>query len=109
MAERRNSVLYTDTLKKIDENRGDLSQADFIDSLIDKHLKESHDLGDKKSRETSQTFATKEELANFENDVKRLMKEFLSFFVTYSIELGKPSANHDIEEMTKTLHNLDKE
>ena len=39
MAEKRMMILPADVIKKIDDNRGDLSQADFINFLLDNQLK----------------------------------------------------------------------
>ena len=40
MAEKRMLIMPAELIKKIDENRGDMSQAEFIDFLIESQLKE---------------------------------------------------------------------
>ncbi len=102
MSDKRMLILPAELVKKIDENRGDLSQADFIEMLIDSQFKDK-DKGD----ETK--YATKEELYGFEEDMKRLLRSFLDFFVTYGLELGKQSASSELEELTTKLQGLQKD
>jgi len=39
MGEKRMLIVPAELIKKIDDNRGDMSQAEFIDFLIDSQLK----------------------------------------------------------------------
>ena len=82
MAERRMLIMPFELVRKIDENRGDMSQADFIDFLIESHLK---------GKSEEQKYVTKEELNSFEEDIKKLLKSSLEFFISYGLELGKES------------------
>ena len=102
MSDRRILVLPAEVVRRIDENRGDLSQADFIDTLIDSQFKEKD-----KDKETK--YATREEVHAFEEDMKRLMRTFLDFFVTYGLELGKQSPAGELEELTSKLQGLQKD
>ena len=96
MSEKRMLIVPSELVKKIDENRGDMGQADFIEYLI------NNQFGEKTEKEEDTTkYATLEELRSFEQDVKKLMKNFLDFFVTYGLELGKPSLSQELEELTK--------
>lgn len=123
MSERK---MLMELVKKITDNRGDLSQADFVSFLIDSQLKgeakaevsreEFEDLrqdvkkllasvgGPKDTR-----FVTKAELASFQQDTKRLLKNFVDFFIGYGLELGKDSPIADLEELTSKLGDIDKE
>jgi len=65
MAERRMLIMPSELVRKIDENRGDISQADFIDFLIESHLK---------GKSEEQKYVTKEELRVFEEDIKKLLR-----------------------------------
>ena len=103
MSEKRMLIIPVELLKKIDENRGDMSQAGFIEFLISSYF------GEKVEKEESNTsYATREELRSFEQDIKKLMKNFLDFFVTYGLELGKPSLSQELEELTSKLQGLEK-
>ena len=100
MADKRMLIVPGELIKKIDDNRGDMSQAEFIDFLIDSKLKE----------ETKDPqYATKEEVHFFEQDMKKLLRSFLDFFVNYGLELGKESAETEFEELTSKLQGLQKD
>ncbi len=94
MPEKRMLIVPAELTKKIDENRGDVSRADFIDFLIDGRLKEET---------KGQEYATKEELRSFELDIKKLLKSFVDFFVSYGLELGKQPGTSEFEELTSKL------
>ncbi len=98
MDERRTLIVLKDLVKKIDDNRGDMSQAEFIDFLIDSQLKEEI---------KEQKYATKEELHSFKQDMRKLLKSFLDFFAGYGLELGKQSPKTEFEELTSKLQELE--
>jgi hypothetical protein len=102
MTDKRMLILPADLVKKIDDNRGDVSQAEFIEVLIDSQFK------DKDKGKESQ-YATKEELSVFEEDMKRLLRSFLDFFVSYGLELGKQSQAGELEELTSKLQGLQRD
>jgi hypothetical protein len=125
MTERK---MLLELVKKITDNRGDLSQTDFVSFLIDSQLKgeaktkaevtreEFDDLRqdvkkllDKVGGPKDTKFVTKEELASFQQDTKRLLKNFVDFFIGYGLELGKDSPLADLEELTNKLGEIDKE
>ena len=41
MGDKRMLIVPAETVKKIDDNRGDMSQAEFIEFLIDSQLRET--------------------------------------------------------------------
>ena len=100
MAERRMLIMPVELVKKIDENRGDMTQAEFINFLIDSQLK-------KETKEPQ--YATKEEVHSLEQDTKRLLKSFLDFFVNYGLELGKLSPENEFGQLTGKLQGLQKD
>jgi hypothetical protein len=122
MAEKRMLILPAEIIKRIDENRGDLSQAEFINFLIDNQFKEGGS-GEKQgaSREEilslidsqlkelakKQQYATREEIQAFEQDMKVLLKSCLDFFVSYGLELGKDSPKEEFEELNSKLTELE--
>ncbi|MFC1979319.1 hypothetical protein ACFLVS_00330 [Chloroflexota bacterium] len=106
MPEKRMLIIPAELVRKIDENRGDIDRGEFIEYLIDSRLKE-----DGKEQKPQQQYATKdeikEEIRSFELDIKKLLKSFVDFFVSYGLELGKQPANSEFEELTSKLHGLD--
>ena len=96
MSDRRIIVLPAELVVKVDENRGDMSRAEFIDLLLDSHL------GDD-TEEHNPEFVTRESLADFERGIKELLRSFMEFFVTYSLEIGKESGDSDLESLTERL------
>ena len=105
MSDSKILVVPADLAKKIDDNRGDLSRADFIAALIDNLIPEKTE-----SKETGKTeYATKLELVSFEQDMKQLLKSFLDFFVSYGLELGENGEQLGIEKFTAKLQGLKKD
>ena len=122
MSEKRMLILPAEIVKKIDDNRGDMGQADFIDYLIESHFN-GEGRGNDVAREEmdalkkeltalmmrEKKLATKEELEAFHEDTKKLLKSFVDFFVGYGLELGDKSPGIDLRDITGKLKDLDKE
>lgn len=100
MPEKRMLIVPMELIKKIDENRGDMTQAEFVNFLIDSQLKNESE---------EPQYATKEEVRSLEQDMKKLLKSFLDFFVNYGLELGKHSPEDGFEELTGKLKGLQKD
>jgi hypothetical protein len=96
--EKRMLIVPAGLAKKIDDNRGDMTQAEFIGFLIDTQLKEEI---------KEQQYVTKEELHSFKQDMRRLLKNFLDFFVSYGLEIGKESPKTEFDELTSRLQELE--
>ncbi len=109
MAGKRMLIVPTELIKKIDENRGDMSQAEFIDFLIDSQLKGDATEQNYVTKEEIRSYVTTEEIRSFEQDMKNLFRSFLDFFVGYGLELGKKSPNAEFEELTSKLKGLEKD
>jgi molecular chaperone DnaK (HSP70) len=122
MAEKRMLIMPAEIVKKIDENRGDLSQAEFINFLIENQFKsEGAEKQAAASREEilsliesqlkeaakKQHYTTREEIQAFEQDIKVLLKSCLDFFVSYGLELGKDSPKEEFEELNNKLEELE--
>ena len=99
MSEKRMLIVPVDLVRKVDENRGDLSQAEFIDLLIDSRLEE-------KASEPGGQYITIEALAEFEHGIKELMRNFMDFFVSYGLEIGSNGGNNDLEKLTRQLQEI---
>jgi hypothetical protein len=102
MSDKRMVILPAELVKRIDENRGEISQAEFIEVMLDSQFKEKE-----KGKDTK--YATMEELYVFQEDMKHLMRTFLDFFVSYGLELGKQSQTGELEELTSKLQGLQRD
>lgn len=80
MTEKKTVNLPTELVKRIDENRNGMSRLEFIEFLIENHQGQAC---------KEQRYVTKDELHEFERGIKDLMHNFLDFFVSYNLELGK--------------------
>ena len=103
MADKRMLIVPAELAKKIDDNRGDMSQAEFINFLVDSQLTQV------KKETKNQQYATREEVYSFEQDMRKLLRSFLDFFVNYGLELGKQSPGNEFEELTNKLQGLQKD
>ncbi|AGG06835.1 hypothetical protein [Dehalococcoides mccartyi] len=116
MSDKRMLIVPAELVRRIDENRGDLSQADFLNYLIDSQLggesRKENGISNqefealkqdvKKLLEKSNKSASREELVSFQEDTKKLLKSFVDFFGGYGLELGKgSSAMSDLEALSK--------
>ena len=105
MAEKKMLIVPAELAQKIDDNRGDLSRGDFIEFLIDSQLK-----GDVKEAKPAVQYVTRDEIQHLEQDIKKLLKSFLDFFVNYGLEIGKPGGSKEDEfnEIASKLESLEK-
>ncbi|MCH8864314.1 MAG: hypothetical protein IIB13_02970 [Chloroflexi bacterium] len=94
MAEKRMLIVDADVVKKINENRGDMSCSEFLSFLIDGQLKEEP---------VNQNYVSKEDFAEYAAGIKELLRNFLDFFLSYGLELGKQPQDKTFEELTQTL------
>jgi len=97
MSERRMLIVDTELVKRIDDNRGDLSRSEFLDFLIESQLK-----GESKSHNG----VTREEFHQFQEGTKELLRNFLEFFISYGLELGKQPKDKEFEQLTQRLQAL---
>ncbi len=97
MSDKRMLIVDAEVVRKIDENRGDMNRSDFISFLIDSCLKE--DSG-------KQNYITKEEFNQFQQGTRELLRNFLEFFISYGLELGKQPKDKTFEELSQKLQDL---
>ncbi len=191
MTEKRILIIPTELAKRLDDNRGDMSQADFINFLIDSLLKpavkdeqfvireefislaqavEDQQLATNEKLRSlreglkedqfatkeeflslkqtvkdqqvatkeellslkerlnngqqfatkeemsslmenieAQKFVTKEEFLSLDHDVKKLLRSFLDFFISYGLELGTQTPVGKLEELNYKLEELEKD
>ena len=97
MTENRMLIVPAEVVDKINANRGDMSQAEFINFLIDSHLK----------RETDEEhFVTRSTLQDFEQGIKDMLRSFLEFSVSYGLELGHGPGKDEMEALGLKLQRL---
>ncbi len=99
MPEKRMLIVDSDAIRKIDENRGDMSISDFINFLIDSQLKQ-----DVNGRNNDHI--TKEEFRQFEQGIRELLRNFLEFFLSYGLELGKQPTDRELDKLSQKLRTL---
>lgn len=97
MTEKRMLIVDAETARKIDENRGDMNRSEFLDFLIVSQLKENSG---------NQDYVNKEEFRQFAEGMKELLRNFLEFFLSYGLELGKRPEDKTFEELSQKLQAL---
>ena len=97
MTEKRMLIIDADVVRKVDENRGDMSRAEFLNFLIDSQFKEETG---------NQYYVDKEEFRQFTQGMKELLRNFLEFFISYGLELGKQPQDKTLEKLSQKLQTL---
>ncbi len=97
MTDRRMLIVEADLVKKIDENRGDLSFSEFINFLMDNQIKEKN---------MSHNSVSREEFRQFQEGTKELLRRFLEFFLSYGLELGRQTGDDEFQELSEKLRTL---
>jgi hypothetical protein len=86
-------VVKEDIVKQIDEHRGEMNRTEFVNYLIQCQLKE---------RLEQKTSVSVEEFQQFKRQVLELLHNFLEFFVSHGMSLGK-NQNESIKAVIKQL------
>jgi hypothetical protein len=76
-----------------------MGRSEFLNFLIEGQFKEKED-GKK------QGGVTREEFHQFQEGTKELLRNFLEFFISYGLELGKQPSDSDFEQLTRKLQGL---
>jgi hypothetical protein len=97
VAEKRMLIVDAEVAGKIDENRGDMSYSEFLNFLIDSRL--NAEVG-------NHNYVEKEEFHQFALGMKELLRNFLEFFLSYGLELGKQPQDKTFEELSQQLQAL---
>ena len=99
MSEKRMLIVDAELVKRIDDNRGDVGRSEFLDFLIESQLKE-------KEESKKQSSVTREDFHQFQEGTKELLRNFLEFFISYGLELGKQPSDSEFEQLTRKLQGL---
>ena len=97
VADKRMLIVDADIARRIDENRGDMSYSEFLNFLIDSQLKEPA---------VSNNYVDKDEFQHFAAGMKELLRNFLEFFLSYGLELGKQPQDKTFDELSQKLQEL---
>ena len=98
MAEKRMLIVDAEVARKIDENRGEMSYSEFLNFLIDGQLKEEGG--------NHNNYVDREEFHHFAMGMKELLRNFLEFFLSYGLELGKQPQDKTFQELSQKLQAL---
>jgi len=99
MSEKRMLIVDAELVKRVDDNRGDMDRSDFINFLIESKLNE-------KEEDKKQDGVTREEFHQFQEGTKELLRNFLEFFISYGLELGKQPGDNEFEQLAQKLQSL---
>lgn len=97
MSEKRMLIVDAEMVTKIDDNRGDMSRSEFINFLIGSRLEGANG---------SRNGVSKEEMQQFQEGTKELLRKFLEFFISYGLELGKQPNGEEFEQLSRKLQAL---
>ena len=92
-------VVKEDIVQQIDDNRGEMNRTEFVNYLIQCQLKTFYQEHD---------YVSKEEFQQFSKEVMELLHNFLQFFVSYGMALGRPPLNEDYRALSQQLESLEK-
>jgi hypothetical protein len=97
VADKRMLIVDADIARKIDDNRGDMGYSEFLEFLINSQLIEptGHN-----------NYVDKDEFHQFAAGMKELLRNFLEFFLTYGLELGKQPQDKTFQELSEKLQSL---
>jgi hypothetical protein len=90
-------VVKEDVVKQIDEYRGEMNRTEFVNYLIQCQLKDHS--GSKKG-------VSKEEFQAYTRQMTDTLHNFLQFFVSYGMSMGKSQQDADIQLLNKQLEAL---
>ena len=99
MIDENQSILVVDAevLKKLDDKRGGMNRSEYLNFLIEGMLKGNADNGD---------FVPRAEFHEFAQGMKDLLRNFLEFFLSYGLELGKQPEDRTFAELSQKLETL---
>ena len=93
-------VVKDDVVKQIDKNRGELNRTEFVNYLIQCQLDE---------QDNQEQYVKKEDMDDFMRQIMELLHNFLQFFVSYGMSLGKPQDNEDFQNLNQQLESFYKQ
>lgn len=92
-------IIDANVARKIDGNRGDTDASSFLSFLIDSRLQGEPAAGAPEEAE----HVTREEFAQFQQGIREPLRNFMEFFLSYGLELGKPPEDAAMKELNRQL------
>jgi hypothetical protein len=92
-------VVKEDIVKQIDENRGEMNRSEFVTYLIQHQLKECYNRHE---------YVKEDEFQQFTQEIMELLHNFLQFFVSYGMAMGKRQEMDDFQALNQQLESLGK-
>jgi hypothetical protein len=89
-------VVKEDIVKQIDEHRGEMNRTEFVNYLIQYQLKDQFN---------QKNTVSHEEFEIFSHQMIALLHNFLQFFVSYGMTIGKDQGA-DLQALNKQLENF---
>jgi len=93
-------VVKEDVVNQIDKNRGELNRTEFVNYLIQCQLDE---------QDNQEQYVKREDMDDFMRQIMELLHNFLQFFVSYGMSLGKPQDNEDFQNLNQQLESFYKQ
>ena len=90
-------VVKEDIVKQIDEHRGEMNRTEFVNYLIQCQLKE---------KLNQQKCVTREEFQYFTRQMTDLLHNFLQFFVSYGMSMGKGQLDANVQALNKQMESF---
>jgi uncharacterized pyridoxal phosphate-containing UPF0001 family protein len=90
-------VVKEDVVKQIDEHRGEMNRTEFVNYLIQCQLKEQN---------SQKKGVTREEFQAFTRQMTDTLHNFLQFFVSYGMSIGRTQPETDVQLLNKQLETL---
>jgi hypothetical protein len=90
-------VVKEDVVKQIDEHRGEMNRTEFVNYLIQCQLKDQN---------SQKKIVSKEEFQSFTRQMTDTLHNFLQFFISYGMTLGKNQQDADVQDLNRQLENL---
>jgi hypothetical protein len=90
-------VVKEDIVKQIDENRGEMNRTEFVNYLIQCQLKEALN---------QKNCVSKEEFQYYTRQMMDLLHNFLQFFVSYGMAMGKDQQDANFQALNKQLESF---
>ena|SRR3989304_4002428 len=87
-------VVKEDIVKQIDENRGEMNRTEFVNYLIQCQLREYFH---------QKEYPSKEEFQAFTRQMMELLHNFLQFFVSYGMSMGRGQSDADVQALSRQL------
>ena len=91
-------VVDKDVVSQVDDNRGEMTRTEFVNFLIHSQLKKYHE---------NRNYVDKEEFLQFAQGIKGLLRNFLEFFLSYTLEMSSQPQEESFADLIRNLQALD--